>query len=214
MLDIDYHTVMLDMHRKCSPGDEVVGWFSSGEGEFSSDALIQEFYSGIAPDGVHLMVDMSLEGGKMAVRCFKSHSLVLNEEQLACGFVEVPAKVRMEEAERVGTELLKRGTSEGLPSDMSGLEESVKRLQRMVDTVSEYVDGVCAGRIEPNSEVGRKLAATLDAVPRLGSEGFDKLYTDSMQDVLLSQYLSKLVSAQLALAEKLVPDTTEDKPKP
>ena len=203
MLDIDYHTVMLDMHRKCAPGDLVVGWWSSGGGENpGSDALFQQFFTSQVEDGVYLQVDTALSGGRMAVKCYKAESMVLDEEEVATGFTEVPCKVQMEEAERVGTDLLK-GDSEGLPSDMGGLEESVKRLQKMVETVYQYVDGVCSGRIEPNALIGQQLSSTLDSVPRLGKEAFERLYTDSMQDVLLSQYLAKLTDAQLALAEKL-----------
>ena len=190
MLDIDYHTVMLDMHRKCAPGDQVVGWWSSGGGENpGSDALFQQFFTSQVEDGVYLQVDTALSGGRMAVKCYKAESMVLDEEEVATGFTEVPCKVQMEEAERVGTDLLK-GDSEGLPSDMGGLEESVKRLQKMVETVYQYVDGVCSGRIEPNALIGQQLSSTLDSVPRLGKEAFERLYTDSMQDVLLLRCLS------------------------
>ena len=132
MLDIDYHTVMLDMHRKCAPGDQVVGWWSSGGGENpGSDALFQQFFTSQVEDGVYLQVDAALSGGRMAVKCYKAESMVLDEEEVATGFTEVPCKVQMEEAERVGTDLLK-GDSEGLPSDMGGLEESVKRQESLL----------------------------------------------------------------------------------
>ena len=82
MLDIDYHTVMLDMHRKCAPGDQVVGWWSAGGGENpGSDALFQQFFTSQVEDGVYLQVDTALSGGRMAVKCYKAESMVLDEEE-------------------------------------------------------------------------------------------------------------------------------------
>jgi translation initiation factor 3 subunit F len=40
-------------------------------------------------------------------------------------------------------------------------------------------------------------------VPHLQPEAFDALFNESVQDVLLVTYLSNLVRAQVALAEKL-----------
>jgi translation initiation factor 3 subunit F len=63
--------------------------------------------------------------------------------------------------------------------------------------------GVCDGKIPADAEVGRFLADTLAAVPRLTRDQFEKLFGDSIQDVLLVMYLSNITKMQLMLAEKL-----------
>ena len=51
---------MLELHKKVNPRDTIVGWFSTGKGIVSSDALIQEFYSNEFPNSIHLVVDVDL----------------------------------------------------------------------------------------------------------------------------------------------------------
>lgn len=51
--------------------------------------------------------------------------------------------------------------------------------------------------------VGRFLADTIAAVPRLSAAEVDRLVSDSAQDALLIVYLANLVRTQLALADKL-----------
>jgi translation initiation factor 3 subunit F len=60
-----------------------------------------------------------------------------------------------------------------------------------------------SGARKGDPALGRYLADTLAAVPHLQPEAFDALFNESVQDVLLVTYLSNLVRAQVALAEKL-----------
>ena len=59
------------------------------------------------------------------------------------------------------------------------------------------------GRRKPDAVIGRYLADTVAAVPYLSQEELGQLCTDTSQDMLLLLYLSSLVRAQLALADKL-----------
>ena len=43
----------------------------------------------------------------------------------------------------------------------------------------------------------------MSAVPRLTKEQFEKLFGDSVADVLLTRYLANITKMQLMLAEKL-----------
>lgn len=203
-LDIDFHRVMLDLHSKVHPNDQVVGWYSSGEGHYSSDALIQDFYGREAGEAcIYLTVDTSLAGGKMDIRTYQAQPLVVGGVQLACQFTEVPLEAPMAEAERVGVELLRRAKTEEMPSDLAALEDTVQRLHGMVETVHDYVNGVVEGQISGDNEIGRHLSETVSAMPRLGEVQFGKLFENSTQDALLVMYLTKLTQAQLALADKL-----------
>jgi translation initiation factor 3 subunit F len=79
----------------------------------------------------------------------------------------------------------------------------MKRLLEMLETTSDHVDQVVAGKITPDNEVGREIAATLAAVPRVRPEVFDRVFNDSLQDLLMTTYLSNLTRTQLAIASKL-----------
>ncbi len=59
------------------------------------------------------------------------------------------------------------------------------------------------GRRKGDPAVGRYIADTLTAVPRFSKAEFERLFSESTQDVLMVTYLSHLLRAQVALAEKL-----------
>jgi hypothetical protein len=55
----------------------------------------------------------------------------------------------------------------------------------MLDTTSEYVDKVVKGDAEGNNELGRRIADTLTAVPQVRPEVFDRVFNNSLQDLLM-----------------------------
>merc|ERR1712070_1043311 len=80
---------------------------------------------------------------------------------------------------------------------------SMEKLYKLLETASEYVDSVIDGKTSPDAEVGRQVADTLASVPRIRPEVFDKLFNDSLQDLLMVTYLSNITQTQLSIAEKL-----------
>lgn len=91
-------------------------------------------------------------------------------------------------------------------SPTASLLVSMERLYQLLDTASRHVDAVVAGQptdaaITP--EVGRQIAATLSTVPRVRPDVFDRLFHDSLQDLLMVTYLSNITRTQLTIAEKL-----------
>lgn len=100
-----------------------------------------------------------------------------------------------------------KGTT-SLVSDIAGLESAIAKLQTMLTTVSTYVDGVVvrcchlacgkyahhltkrcwclqAGEVEPDISLGRRIADTLASVPSVDPRVFDKMFNDSLQDLLM-----------------------------
>jgi translation initiation factor 3 subunit F len=80
---------------------------------------------------------------------------------------------------------------------------SMEKLYNMLEIASDYVDSVMDGKISPDAEIGRQVANTLATVPRIRPEVFDKLFNDSLQDLLMVTYLSNITQTQLSIAEKL-----------
>jgi translation initiation factor 3 subunit F len=93
-------------------------------------------------------------------------------------------------------------------SPTASLLVSMERLYELLDTASRHVDAVVAGRQPTENaaitpEVGRQIAATLSTVPRVRPDVFDRLFHDSLQDLLMVTYLSNITRTQLTIAEKL-----------
>lgn len=207
-VDIVHHKTMLDLHQKVAPQQVIVGWFSTTSSNICSDALIQDFYakeptSSSGP--IHLVLDTSLAGDHVDVRAYASRALSLGDKTLATEFVELPCEVLMGEAERVGLNLLVSGDYErGRPlSDAEGLPASIARLQQLLGTALGYVEDVVAGRAKADPAIGRHLADTLAAIPRLEPSDFERLFNEGIQDQLLVDYFANLVRTQVALAERL-----------
>lgn len=60
-----------------------------------------------------------------------------------------------------------------------------------------------AGRSKADPAIGRHLADTLAAIPRLEPSDFERMFNDGIQDQLLVSYFANLVRSQVALAERL-----------
>eukprot|EP00249_Psilotum_nudum_P006760 c20034_g1_i1 orf=337-1191(-) len=202
-VDIEYHRTMFELHQRVNPKEVIIGWYSTSAGVSGSDALIQDFYAREATNPVHLTVDTTFQDDEPSIKAYVSTTLLLGERQLAAQFHEIPLDLRMVEAERTGFDVLKKTMVDKLPNDLEAMESSLSRLHNMIDTVFRYVDDVVEGRALPDNTIGRYLADTVASIPKIAPDAFDKLFNDSVQDLLLVIYLANLTRMQLSLAEKL-----------
>lgn len=202
-VDIAHHHTMFELHQRVAPNEIIVGWFATGPALFSSDALIQEFYTKEAPNSVHLLVDTTLTDNKFSIQAFQSKLLTLGDKVLGTEFVEMPCEVLFGEAEKVGVEMLSSSGPAKPLSDNESLAASLKRLEELLDQVHAYVDDVVEGRAKGDPVIGRYLADTLSVVPHFSKPDFERLFNESVQDVMMVTYLSNLLRTQIALAEKL-----------
>merc|ERR1711983_279342 len=83
------------------------------------------------------------------------------------------------------------------------LQHSMERLYEMLDNASAYVGQVVEGSVEPDVKIGRQLADTLSSIPAIRKDLFDKVFNDTLQDLMMVSYLSNLTRTQLSIAEKL-----------
>ena len=88
-------------------------------------------------------------------------------------------------------------------SSTTSLQHSMETLLGMLETASDYVHRVVDGSLPADDDVGRQIADTLSSVPRVRPEAFDKMFTDSVQDLLMITYLSNITRTQLTISEKL-----------
>jgi translation initiation factor 3 subunit F len=218
----DYNRQMLGLHGRADGREVVVGWYGTALPDEDGSAggrhrciadtssLIHEFYAGeCEEDPVHLVVDTGLDEDAISLRAYVSAPVIVGGEALANLFHEIGLSLKSSEAERICVdEMIQQqgggSADEGSGGDSTaGLVVGMRKLLEMLETASEYVDSVVAGRTPPDDAVGRKIADTLAAVPRVRPEVFDKTFNDSLQDLLMVNYLSNVTKTQLTIAEKL-----------
>lgn len=209
---------MLALHLRANKKEVVVGWYASAASGDDADggtpdliadtsSLIHEFYAGESDEGdpIHLVVDTSLKEDSISVRAFRSTPVMVQGEPLANLFHELTLTMETTEPEAIC--LQNMSSSEGESSEDATSAEpllvSMEKLYNLLETASDYVDSVVEGKIAPDAEVGRQVADTLATVPRIRPEVFDKLFNDSLQDLLMVTYLSNITRTQLSIAEKL-----------
>lgn len=208
---------MLALHLRANRKETVVGWYASaalGDEDNTNDApnlifntssLIHEFYAEECDEGdpVHLVVDTRLLEDAITARAYRSTPVVVQGEPMANMFHELRLTVQNSEPENLA---LHRMVADSKGEDKEKDEPllvSMEKLYNMLEKASDYVDSVMDGKISPDAEIGRQVANTLATVPRIRPEVFDKLFNDSLQDLLMVTYLSNITQTQLSIAEKL-----------
>jgi len=210
---------MLALHLKANRKEQVVGWYASAalgeQGEDGPDliadtsSLIHEFYAGESDEGdpIHLVVDTRLNEDAVSARAYRSMPVMVQGEPLANLFHELRLTMETTEPEAICLDKMASGGKMGTipPSDSSEepLLASMEKLYTFLETATNYVDSVVDGTITPDAELGRQVANALATVPRIRPEVFDKLFNDSLQDLLMVTYLSNITRTQLTVAEKL-----------
>jgi translation initiation factor 3 subunit F len=218
----DFNKQMLALHLRANKKETVVGWYASAAVGDDSDegspdliantsSLIHEFYAEESDEGdpVHLVVDTRLLEDAIKARVYRSTPVVVQGEPMANMFHELRLTIKNSEPETlalhrmVADSKLRKTDEEGSVELAEPLLVSMERLFNLLEAASDYVDSVVEGKTAPDAEIGRKIADTLATVPRVRPEVFDKLFNDSLQDLLMVTYLSNITQTQLLIAEKL-----------
>ena len=209
----DFNKTMLALHMRSNRKEVVVGWYASaaaGEGApaliADTSSLIHDFYSGETDEGdpVHLVVDTRLETDSLSIRAYKSAPIVVQGEAVGNIFNELRLSLKSSEPEAICmSEMIayEKGTTKA--SSIDALEVSMEKLHSLLETALEYVNSVVDGKVQPDAELGRQIADTLATVPRIRPQVFDRIFHDSLQDLLMVTYLSNITQTQLTIAEKL-----------
>jgi translation initiation factor 3 subunit F len=214
----DFNRQMLALHLRANKLETVVGWYATAlpdetaEGKFKfiadTSSLIHEFYaSECEDDPIHLVVDTSLVNDAMELRAYKSTSVTVKNDVLANIFNEIRLSVKSSESEKICIDKMIAGnTPAGAAASQDeneALKLSMEKLLEMLETASTYVDSVLSDKITPDETIGRDIFESLNSIPRIRPEVFDKMFNDSLQDLLMVTYLSNVTKTQLSISEKL-----------
>jgi translation initiation factor 3 subunit F len=214
----DFNKTMLALHLRTNRKEVVVGWYASAaSGEDTpaliadTSSLIHDFYSGEADEGdpVHMVVDTRLLGDKLSIQAYKSTPVLVQGEPMGNLFHELRLSMASNESETIclhemiGADTEENGGSKQEKDSTAALQISMEKLYTLLEDTLTYVDSVVQGKVQPDAEVGRQIADTMATVPRIRPEVFDRLFQDSLQDLLMVTYLSNITRTQLTIAEKL-----------
>ncbi|KXZ52608.1 hypothetical protein GPECTOR_9g653 [Gonium pectorale] len=177
LVDLNHHKTMFDMLQKVAPHEVIVGWFATGADLYNSDPLIQEFYNKESTHPVHLVVDTTLKDNKFSIKAYLSRPLAFGDKQLATEFVQLPCDTIVSDIERVGAELMLTGLND--PSPESKRETANKSF----------------------SDEGETLQGSMARLADLVARASD--YVQNVVDAMMVTYLSDLLRAHVALAERL-----------
>lgn len=148
-LDRDYLVNMRDLFKKVSVKEKVVGWYHSGPGVKESDLSIHGVFAEAAVGECAVMVVFKVEQG-----CLFDAYLVPHSTTSYSGFVHVKGDIQAEEAEEVGVEHLLRDVADTAAGTLSrGLAVGVKELVTAREGVSEIVDYLQSGKLNPGTVV-------------------------------------------------------------
>lgn len=210
-VDMEFHRNMYELHQKTAPKEVIVGWYATGLDINENSVMIHEFYGKETniPTVAHLLVDTTFsQDTTMGLRAYIGTAVTFGDKQLGSYFQPIPLEIRSLDIDRVGLDLISRtrdassGVSE-FYSDLQNLEGSMTTLSNLLDSVSEYVENVANGKIPADPAIGRFLSKAMSALPTFDAETIDKIFNNSIQDLLMVVYLGNLTRTQIALAEKL-----------
>jgi hypothetical protein len=95
------------------------------------------------------------------------------------------------------------GEARDIAADLEGLETSLRRLRKLLDSVGSYVDDVVAGRREGDEALGRQIADAVAAVPALDGDVSRGGLDTAIKDTLMVTYLAQLAATHLKIAERI-----------
>jgi len=217
-VDTEFLSTMLQLHQKANPKEVIVGWYATGSDLNENSLLIHDFFCKETKDTkdahpiIHLTVDASLIGSGMGIKAYSLTSLTLPfSDNKAMGSQFQPIKLDIEtvEAEQTAVENLMRSKSEkgesqtSLDTDLGNIETVISKVLEDLELISEYVEKVVKGEIRANPAIGRFLSDAVASLPKFDTQSYEKMFNDSLQDLLMIVYLSNLVRTQLSISEKL-----------
>ena len=153
---------------------------------------------------IHLTIDTSLRGDRVAVTAYSGRTLVLAGTPRAAAFSEVPLIVDAAPAERAGARALLASADVPCPAtDTGAVHASLESLAGLLRRGAAWATDVAAGKAEPDAAAAAGLASALAALPPLPAADLEAAASAAAQDSLLVLYLSKMLEAQVALSDRL-----------
>jgi len=207
-VDMEYHRTMFDLHRQVNSKENIVGWYATGSEITEHSVLIHDFYSRETEHPIHLCVDTDLRDQRMSITAYISASMGVPDMSMGTVFTPILCDTHFHDTDDVGLQVLKRtlaspDNTSSLMTDLEHVSNSIVGLHDKLTLALEYVEKVQSGEIKGDKKIGRFLLDTVAAVPKIDPVEFEKMFNNSLQDLLMVVYLANLTRTQVVLQEKL-----------
>jgi len=80
-VDEEFVKIMIELHKKASPKESLLGWYATGPEIDEITTIIHEFYGKETSNPVHLTVDTTLSNATMSIKAFTSINVVFGEKK-------------------------------------------------------------------------------------------------------------------------------------
>jgi len=231
-LGVTDSTKMYQMHHFVNRSEILLGWYSTkiskeeAEGDPQREinlnsAVLQEVFtekvkneSSTRPT-INLVIDTTLENGKLEVKAFTSAPTPLGKFGAQCyAFKQIEVEIVASAPERFAIHTVAQSTvtNDGaeykslapIASDIDFLKIALQKLLGLLTSTLDYVNKVVDGSIEADNNIGYQIAQALSSIPRIDADAYKKTFSNSEKDIRMVQNLISLVEEQLNVAAPLV----------
>ena len=202
---------MLEMFRKVSAKERVVGFYSTGPQIRSNDLRIYEIVKRFLPPKcltppVFCIIDVRPDRQSMPTTSYKVVEEVSTKDgqrQVKLSFAHVPSLMGAMEAEEVGVEHLLRDindpTVSTVASLITGKIAGLATLTEKLVECKDYLEACVRGDQKPNPEIVANLQTILNLLPNLNTEDMVRSMLIKTNDMHMAMYLSALIRSVIAL---------------
>lgn len=215
-LDQHYIEQMLQMTKKISAKEKLLGWYHSGPKLKSNDLKINNsiFKKYCNSQPILLVIDVKQQ---VSVG-LPTHAYVAIEQVKDDGtstenvFNHLPSIIEAEEAEEIGVEHLLRDVRDqaagGLSIKITNQLKSLKGLQRKLEDIIKYLQKVANKELPVNHTILGKLQDVFNLLPSLGSSNADSLIVG--QDTQSDRASNEQASSNITTLNKALTVKTND----
>eukprot|EP00906_Rhabdomonas_costata_P035249 RCo049532 len=215
-IDVEFQRIMKELYQKVDPKNVIIGWYSTSYTENSRS--LHDFYEKNIPNFIHVLVDPTLKNGTLNIKALISQPLAFSGmPSMGPFFREVAFEWKTLDAEAIAFASMMRSRQQKFETDDEEAEEepthgmhlwdtlqaTMNRLHSNLEIAHTYTTKVRHGELKEDKTIGRSLYSVISQIPMSSSSSFDKVFNDSLQDMLMVVYLSKLSKCQLLLNEAL-----------
>jgi len=212
-VEIKYLNKMIELHRLSCPEDEIIGLYTTWHAPDYWFAKVHEKIDqkiSFGENALYLVVGTGEFENKIRITGYTSKTMFG-----ICRYVAAPVKLKGSEGENLGVWSLMHSPE----ADTNNQDPNVDKLSRsyklwksrevvaaemqdIEEALSRFRDYV-KDQSQRREDVGWDLAAALSEVPCIPEREFESMISGSIQDLLMIDFLAKLIKVYVNLAAKI-----------
>lgn len=213
-VEIKYLKQMIELHRLSCPKDEIVGLYTTWHAPDYWFAKVHEkigLKTAFGENALFLVVGTGESENKIRISGYTSKTMFG-----ICRYVAAPVKLKGSEGENLGVWSLMHSPEADVQMnkamEVDKLSRSYKlwkskevvaaEMQDIEEALSQFRDYV-KDQSQRREDVGWDLAAALSEVPCIPEKEFESMISGSIQDLLMIDFLAKLIKVYVNLAAKI-----------